>query len=162
MQPLPITSRVGHAGPPARANQADPWTQAARCRGGFTLVEILVVVIIIAVLAALIVPSYVGRVGQAKQSVAKQKLSILEQAVQMFRLDYSRYPETLDELIERPGDIPAEKWHTPSVKAKDLLDPWDNRFVYKCPGDHGPFDVSSLGADGQQGGEGENADVVNW
>ncbi|KPK82650.1 MAG: hypothetical protein AMJ81_09680 [Phycisphaerae bacterium SM23_33] len=134
----------------------------SRRGGGFTIVEILVVVIIIGVLAALIAPKFFGRVGAAKQSVAKQKLAVIEEAVDMFRYDYGRFPESLEELVTRPSDVPEEKWHLPAIKQKDLLDPWERAFVYKCPGDHGAFDLYSLGADAQAGGEGENADIVNW
>jgi len=128
------------------------------------MVEILVVVIIIVVLASMIAPPFLGRVGQAKQSVARQKLTEIEKAIDIFRHDYDRYPATLEELVSRPSDIPEEKWNAPMLKRKDLLDPWDRPFVYKCPGEHGerPYDLYSLGADGKEGGEKDNADVVNW
>jgi len=133
-------------------------------RAAFTMVEILVVVAIIGVLAAVIAPSFIGRIGQAKQGVAKQKVSEIEKAVEIFRTDYGRYPQTLDELVRRPSDIAEAKWNPPSLKSKDLIDPWDRPFVYKYPGDHSevPFDLYSLGADNTEGGERENADVVNW
>ena len=131
--------------------------------GGFTLVEIIVVVIIIGLLATMILPKLVARVGKAERAVAKQKLSVIEGAVEMFRLDYGRYPQDLEELLTRPSDIPEEKWTPPSIKSKDLIDPWDRPFVYKCPGDHdAAFDLYSLGADGQEGGEREDEDIVNW
>lgn len=128
------------------------------------MVEIIVVIIIIGVLAAMVAPTFLGRVGEAKQSVAKQKLAETEKAVEIFRTDYDRYPQSLDELIVRPSDIPEEKWRRPSLKRKDLLDPWDRPFIYKCPGDHAevPFDLYSLGADGKEGGVKEDADIVNW
>ena len=132
-----------------------------RRSAGFTMVEIIVVVIIIAALATMIVPRFFGRIGQAKQSVAKSKLVEIEKAVETFSYDYGRFPESLDELVYRPADVPEEKWN-PALKAKELLDPWDREFIYKQPGDHGPYDVYSLGADGEAGGEGDNADIVNW
>jgi general secretion pathway protein G len=133
-------------------------------RAGFTMVEILVVVVIIGVLAAMVLPTFVGRVGQAKQAVAKQKLSEVEKAVEIFRTDYERYPETLDELIHRPADIDEDRWNRPMLRRKDLVDPWGRPFLYKYPGDHAevPYDLYSLGADGQEGGVKEHADVVNW
>jgi general secretion pathway protein G len=143
------------------------WPKLVRRRGslrraGFTIVEVLVVVIIIGVLATLIVPRLFGRVGQAKSGVAKSKITQIENAVEMFSNDYDRLPETLDDLVARPSDIPEEKWKEPSLRAKDLIDPWGRSFLYKCPGDHGRFDLYSLGADGQPGGEKDNADITNW
>ena len=131
--------------------------------GGFTLVEIIVVVIIIGLLATMILPKLVGRVGKAERAVTKQKLSVIEGAVEMFRLDYGRYPQNLEELLTRPSDIPEEKWILPAIRSKDLIDPWDRSFVYEYPGDHeAAFDLYSLGADGQEGGEHEDEDIVNW
>ena len=135
---------------------------ARRGRRGFTLIEIIVVVIVIGVLATLIVPNLFSRVGAAKQSVAKQKLASIEQAVQIFHYDYGRFPQTLDELVTRPGDVDAAQWTEPTIKAKDLEDPWGNGWVYRYPGENGTFDLMSYGADGQPGGDGEDADVVNW
>ena len=128
------------------------------------MVEIIVVVAIIVVLAGMILPRFIGRVGQAKQGVAKQKCSAIENAIEIFRADYDRYPQTLEELVVRPSDIPEEKWNPPVLKSKDLIDPWDRPFGYKYPGDHSevPYDVYSLGADGEEGGEKDNADIVNW
>ncbi len=139
--------------------------EAFRSRGrrnAFTIVEILVVVIIIGVLATLIVPRFFGRVGTAKQSVAKQKIEVISEAVHLFHTDYDRYPQSLEELVSRPSDIPEEKWVMPTVKPKDLLDPWGRPFVFRCPGQHDVYDLYSLGADGVEGGSGENADVVSW
>ena len=139
-------------------------TAAPAARRGFTMVEILVVVVIIGVLAALIVPRFFGRIGKARQSVAAQQISEIEKVVHTFRLDYERYPESLDELVERPGDVPEEKWEPPALKRKNLIDPWGRPYLYKYPGDHSDtyFDLCTLGKDGQEGGEGEDADVVNW
>ena len=131
-------------------------------REGFTIVEIMVVVIIISVLAALIAPRFFGRIGEAKQSAAKQQLSEIEKAVDMFHYDYGRFPTILDELVSRPSDIAEEDWKVPTLKAKNLTDPWGRPFQYRVPGDHEPVDIYSYGADGQEGGTGDNADVVNW
>ena len=132
-------------------------------RGGFTLVEIMVVVIIIGVLAALIVPSLFSRTGKAKVSVAKQQIATLESSIQLFQQDYGRFPESLQELVNPPVDAEGGGGATPpSVKPKDLTDPWGNEFVYRYPGQNWAFDLVSTGADGQEGGEGENADISNY
>lgn len=133
-----------------------------RTAEGFTIVEIIVVVIIIAALATMIVPRFFGRVGTARRAVAAQMLREIEKAIELFAHDYGRWPEALDELITRPADIAEAKWQQPTLREKDLSDPWGRRFGYKCPGDHGAYDVYSLGADGEPGGEGENTDVTNW
>ncbi len=132
-------------------------------RSGFTLVEIMVVVIIIGVIAALVLPNLFSRTGQAKVSVAKQKVATLESSIQLFQQDYGRFPESLDELVSPPTDVEGGGAATPpSVKPKDLVDPWGNEFVYRFPGQNWAFDIVSLGADGQEGGEGENADISNY
>ena len=122
----------------------------------------LVVVIIIAVLAGLIAPQVFQHLVRTKQNVAKSNIATLETTVESFSLTYGRLPESLDDLVERPADILEEKWQGPMLKSKDLLDPWERRYVYKQPGDNGPYDLYSLGKDGQEGGEGEDADIVNW
>ena len=137
-------------------------TRDRRNRRGFTIVEILVVVIIIGVLVAMIMPAYFGRIGEAKQTVAKSKLPSIETAIMLFRQDYDRWPVSLNEIVNRPADIDEAKWNPPSIKAKDLLDPWGREFIYRQPGEHGALDLYSLGKDGQEGGEKENADVTNW
>jgi general secretion pathway protein G len=137
-----------------------PVSKQTRRRRGFTLVEIMVVVVVIGVLAALIVPTLFDRAGKAKRSVAKQKIASIEQAVAFFQQDYGRFPDALDEVVNPPTDVPDAS--PPTLKAKDLLDPWNNPFEYRFPGEHSAFDLISFGADGQEGGEGENADINNW
>ncbi len=136
--------------------------RSRRNRGGFTIVEILVVVIIIAVLATMIVPRFLGRVGQSRQAVAKTKLAEIEKAIEIFSYDYERWPAELNELVNRPADIDEAKWNPPTIRAKDLLDPWGQQFLYRQPGEHGIYDIYTLGKDGQEGGEDEDSDIGNW
>ena len=131
-------------------------------RGGFTIVEILVVVIIIAVLATMIVPKFLGRVGQSKQAVAKINIGEIEKAIEIFSYDYERWPAELDELVNRPADIDEAKWNPPTIRGKNLLDPWGQQFIYRQPGEHGIYDIYTLGKDGEEGGEDEDSDIGNW
>jgi len=132
-------------------------------RRGFTIVEIIVVVIIIGALAGMIMPKIFGRIGQAKQSVATQQMGELEKAIDLFCTDYERLPVDLEELVNRPGDIPEDKWVSPTIKSKHLLDPWGAKWQYRVPSEHGGhYDLFSLGRDGAVGGEKEDADIVNW
>jgi general secretion pathway protein G len=132
---------------------------------GFTLLEIMVVVIIIGVLAATIIPQFMGTTHDAKVSAAKADVSQLENALERFNLHMDRYP-TMDEGLKVLVEAPAgedKKWRGPYIK---LLrpDPWGNQYQYRVPGMHHTttFDVWSRGADGQDGGEGPNADIGNW
>ncbi len=133
-----------------------------RNRRGFTIVEILVVVIIIAVLATMIVPKFLGRVGQSRQAVAKINIAEIEKAIEIFSYDYERWPAELDELVNRPGDIDEAKWQPATIREKDLVDPWGRQFLYRQPGEHGIYDIYTLGKDGQEGGEDEDSDIGNW
>jgi general secretion pathway protein G len=120
--------------------------------------EIIVVVIIIAVLAALIAPKFFGQIGKAKSAVARQKLVEIEGAIDRFFYEHDRFPRTLVELVQRPSDIAEDQWN-PSLKAKDLTDPWGRPFEYRNPGSK--YELICFGADGQEGGSGENADIRN-
>jgi len=138
-----------------------------RRKRAFTLLELLVVLVILGLLAALIGPRVVGRLGRAKQQVARSQIALLESALDQFRLDVGRYPTTeegLRALIEPPQEEEArQKWRGPYLKKKKIpLDPWGRPYEYRCPGEHGEYDLWSYGADGKPGGTGENADVTNW
>lgn len=131
---------------------------------GFTLIELLVVLVIIGLLASVATPPVIRYLGKAKTDTAKIQIQALSAAVDMFRLDNDRYPSTeegLQALVAKPGN--AERWNGPYVKKdSSLSDPWGQRYQYRAPGEHGEFDLFTLGADKAQGGTGENADVGNW
>ncbi|MFN3400989.1 MAG: type II secretion system major pseudopilin GspG [Ferrovibrio sp.] len=131
---------------------------------GFTLIELLVVLVIIGLLASVATPPVIRYLGKAKTDTAKIQIQALSAAVDMFRLDNDRYPSTeegLQALVVRPSS--AERWNGPYVKKdSSLLDPWGQRYQYRSPGEHGDYDLFTLGADKTQGGTGENADVGNW
>jgi len=131
---------------------------------GFTLVEIMVVVVILAVLAALVVPRVVGRTDEARAVAAKQDIASVLQALKLYRIDNSRYPSNvqgLGALVTRPTAEPlAENWK--SYLDRLPGDPWGRTYLYLNPGVHGEIDVFSLGADGNPGGDGADADIGSW
>lgn len=131
---------------------------------GFTLIELLVVVIIIGVLAAFVGPKIIGRVGQSQATAAKNQIGALEAALDMFFIDNGRYPsaeEGLEALNTKPDS--AKKWRGPYLKKKLPKDPWGNDYIYTIPGREGrDYEIISYGADGEEGGEGDNADIVSW
>jgi len=131
-------------------------------RRGFTLVELLVVMVMIALLAALVGPRLFPKVGKGKQSAAKAQIELFGQALDQFRLDAGRYPNTqegLNALMTNPG---IEKWDGPYLKKSLPQDPWGKPYHYQCPGTHGEYDLFSYGRDGSPGGDGEDKDVVSW
>jgi general secretion pathway protein G len=130
---------------------------------GFTLVELLVVMVIIGLLAALVVPRFVRQEEKAKAQAAKAQVELLGTALDTFRLDVGRYPtsqEGLDALRRRPPGV--ERWDGPYVNKEVPADPWGRSYVYQSPGQHGSYDLFSYGADGVAGGEGDNRDVASW
>jgi general secretion pathway protein G len=129
---------------------------------GFTLLELLVVVVIIGLLAGLVAPRYFGQVGKSEVNVAKAQLDALEKALDQYRLDIGRYPDQelgLKALVTKPANEP--KWAGPYLRKDIPLDPWSRAYLYKIPGEKGEYDLISLGKDGQPGGTGENADITN-
>ena len=135
---------------------------------GFTLIEIMVVLVILGILAGLIVPRIIGRPDEARRMKAKIQIQSLETALQLYKLDTGNYPSTeqgLQALVEAPptGEL-AKSWREGGYleKGKVPKDPWGNDFVYLSPGLKGDFDIISYGLDGVPGGEGDNKDINNW
>lgn len=139
---------------------------AARAARGFTLIEIMVVVVIMGILAALIVPKLMGRTDDARIMAAKQDIATVMQALKLYKLDNQRYPTTeqgLSALTAKPTiGPPADGWKTGGYLDKLPKDPWGNPYQYLSPGIKGDLDVFSLGADGQPGGTGNDADIGSW
>jgi len=131
-------------------------------RNGFTLIELLVVMVILAMLAALVGPRLFTNVGKGKQSAAKTQIEMLGQALDSFRLDVGRYPNTSEGLKALEADPGAPGWAGPYLKKALPVDPWKNPYQYQFPGTHGEYDLYSNGADSAPGGEGENKDVTSW
>ena len=134
-------------------------------RRAFTIIEVIVIVVILGVLAAIIAPRFFGRIGQSRQSVAKANAASLASTMKTYMLDCGT-PEagaTIDILWERPGSVGEGQWKGPYVDNADaLLDPWGRQFILRVPGEFNvDFDIVSYGLDGQQGGEEENADVIS-
>jgi general secretion pathway protein G len=129
---------------------------------GFTLVEIIVVMVMIVLLASLVAPKVFPKLGKGKQSAAKAQIELLGQALDQFKMDSGRYPtaeEGLQALVRNPG---IAKWEGSYLKKSIPNDPWDRAYQYKVPGEHGDYDLLSCGRDGAPGGEGEDKDVVSW
>jgi general secretion pathway protein G len=134
-----------------------------RAAQGFTLLELLVVVVIIGLLAGLVAPRYFDQVGKSNTKIAKAQIDALEKALDQYRLDVGAYPSTeqgLVSLFTRPADVP--KWQGPYLKKPAPPDPWGRAYRYKSPGEHSDYDLHSYGSDGQPGGTGEAADVNSW
>ena len=130
---------------------------------GFTFFEILVVVTIIGLLAALVAPRLWKKISGGKQVAAKAQIELFGTALDVFRLDIGRYPtseEGLKALREKPSA--AENWQGPYLPKEIPVDPWRTAYVYKSPGEHGDYDIISYGSDKVEGGEGESEDVVSW
>src|SRR5262249_1376527 len=130
---------------------------------GISLIELLVVMAIIAMFLTLVESRVFRNVEKSKQVVAKNQIHEFETGLDMFRLDVGRYPSTqegLQALQVRPTGV--ENWDGPYMKKDVPLDPWNRPYVYRCPGQHGDFDLVSYGADGAEGGDGDNADIKNW
>jgi general secretion pathway protein G len=131
---------------------------------GFTLIEIMVVVVIIGLLAAVVTTQLMGNVDTARETKARQDIQSLETTLDIYKLDNYRYPTTeqgLRALVEKPADPSITNWNGPYLK-RSSKDPWGREYLYASPGEHGEFDLYSLGADGEPGGEKTDADIGNW
>jgi len=129
---------------------------------GFTLIELLIVMVILGLLAALVAPKMFQKVGSSKQKAAKAQIAMFATALDAYRLDVGNYPDAdqgLEGLRKNPG---KDTWDGPYLPKDIPPDPWGKPYVYRFPGEHGDYDLLSLGADGEEGGEGENADVASW
>ncbi len=132
-----------------------PCERRRRREGGFTLIEILIVVIIIGLIASLIAPNLIGRYERSREEIAKTQVEMLSSGVLSFKLDVGRYPSTLEELIKSTD----AKWRGPYLSKQTVpKDPWDQEYQYKVPGEHGPFDLYSLGPNGKL----DEKSAKNW
>lgn len=130
---------------------------------GFTLIEVMIVVVILGILASIVVPKIIGRTDDAKIVKAKQDIRALQNALDLYRLDNHNYPGTdqgLEALVRKPSN--AAKWKEGGYLDRLPKDPWGKEYQYLSPGAHGTLDIFSLGADSAQGGDGNNADIGNW
>ncbi|HZW60265.1 MAG TPA: type II secretion system major pseudopilin GspG [Woeseiaceae bacterium] len=136
-----------------------------RREAGFTLIEIMVVVIILGILAAIVAPNVIGRVGDAQIAAAKQDIRGIENALKFYRLDNFAYPTTeqgLQALVTRPSDPTIKNWKSGGYLDRLPKDPWGNPYQYLNPGQNAEIDIYTLGRDGRPGGEEEDADIGNW
>ncbi|SFW37696.1 type II secretion system major pseudopilin GspG [Nitrosovibrio sp. Nv17] len=135
----------------------------ASTQKGFTLLELLVVMVIIGLLAGYVAPKYFSQVGKSEVKAAQAQIDAIEKALDQYRLDVGRYPATeqgLGSLVTRPAN--ESKWQGPYLKKMVPPDPWGRPYVYRNPGEHSEFDLYSYGKDGQPGGSGDAADITNW
>jgi general secretion pathway protein G len=130
---------------------------------GFTLIELLIVMIILGLLAALVAPRMFGKVGKSKQKAAQSQIALFETAIDTYRLDMGKFPSADQGLMALRVKPEGEtNWDGPYLPKEIPLDPWGHPYEYRYPGEHGDYDILSYGADGQPGGDDDDADVVNW
>jgi general secretion pathway protein G len=147
------------------ARRYSPARALRRRHAGFTLIEIMVVVVILGILAALVAPNVIRRIDDARVTKARQDIRAYETALNLYRMDNFRYPNTeqgLQALVQRPADPNVRNWKEGGYIDGIKKDPWGNDYAYIAPGTRGEYDLYTLGADGQPGGEGPDADIGNW
>lgn len=127
---------------------------------GFTLVELLLVLVILALIAGLVLPNIIGTAETAKFKAAAQQINHISQSVDLYYMDTTQIPSSLEDLVTEPSGV--SNWNGPYIKKALLKDPWKRPYVFSSPGEHSAVDIESLGADGQRGGEKNNADINNW
>ncbi len=152
-----MTKKPGHFQPPK------PGPQERKAKSGFTLIEIIIVVIIMSLIATLVVPRLFKKVEKSKQQIAKIQIALLEDAIKSFKIDTGRYPtdkEGLNALLQAPADV--TNWDGPYLEKSLPKDPWGRDYLYTYPGKNYTYEIVSLGADGKQGGENEDKDINNW
>ena len=143
--------------------QVFPSMGMRRAPRGFTLLELLVVLVIIGLLAGYVGPKFFAQIGKSEVKTATAQIDALGKALDQYRLDTGHYPSNaqgLDALFNRPADEP--RWWGPYLRKAAPRDPWGRDYQYRSPGQHGDFDLFSLGKDGREGGDGENQDITNW
>lgn len=133
---------------------------------GFTLIELLVVLLILGMIAGIAGPQVMNYLGESKTKAAKLQIEEFGNSLDLFKIDVGRYPDSqegLQALVQAPTGAGSDRWHGPYLRKKVVpKDPWGNDYKYTAPGSHGPYDIVALGADGREGGEGENKDVLGW
>ena len=148
----------------ASGSQRQSWRARRAAEAGFTLIEMLVVITIIGLIMALVAPRVLNYLGESKVKAARIQIASLGSALDLFFLDEGRYPTTgegLAALVERNGSETA--WNGPYLKGTIVpADPWGHPYVYRAPGEHGPYDITSYGSDGQEGGTGTASDITSW
>lgn len=142
------------------------WSRRCKDERGFSFIEVMIVVVILAILATLLIPRIMGRTEDAKRAATKAQIKNFDSALQLYKLDNGNFPTTdqgLKALVEQPtSGPPAPNWKKGGYIAKVPVDPWGAPYTYATPSTHGEYEITSLGADGAPGGEGKNADIVSW